>query len=124
VLNTINAIALVLLFYSLCAAQTYEIRLNRPTKIGDRYRISGTGSSFLTRTAAVEGRVVKKQSEAFTVEFEADETVLEFGSNGSLTRESLKVNNCLVRSDGIAKQLFPKGTVIVAMAEGNQFKGR
>jgi hypothetical protein len=57
----------------------------------------------------------------FTVEFLADATVLEVRRDGRIAKESLAIDNSLVRKDGNTKQLVPKGTMVVAAAEdGNQ----
>ena len=117
--NGTTATALVLLFCSLCAAQTYTIRLQRHPKKGDRYRISGSGFSSQKSVVSAEGKVVTDETE-FSAEFGVDGTALELGPDGSLVKEALTINNCLVKRDGTSKQLFPKGALVVAAVEDGQ----
>jgi hypothetical protein len=119
--RTLAASVIVLLLYSLAAAQSYQVRLERPWKVGERHRVSGTGFSSKRMTATAEGRVVSDQTEGFSVEFGMDETVLEYRTDGGIKKETLTVNSCVVRRNASAKQLLPKGTVIVADVEdGNK----
>jgi hypothetical protein len=57
------------------------------------------------------------ETEGFTAEFVADVSVIEFGSDGKLTKEAITISNCRVRKDGSTRQLFPRGTVVVAAVE-------
>lgn len=115
-LKMLLASALTLVFSSLSSAQTYTVRLDRPCKKGERYRISGSASSSVKRTFTAEGKVIT-ETEGFNAEFGADGTAVELGSDGKLIKETLTINYCRVHKDGNTRQPFPKGTVVVTVRE-------
>jgi hypothetical protein len=110
------ASALALVFCSLSSAQTYPVRLERPCKKGERYRISGSASSSQKRTLTAEGKVLT-ETQGFNAEFGADGTAVELASDGKLIKEALTINYLRVHKDGNTRQPFPKGTVVVAAVE-------
>jgi hypothetical protein len=63
---------------------------------------------------------VIEEAEGFNAEFVADAVVLELGPDGELVKEALTINNCRVRRDGATRQLFPRGTVVVAAIENGR----
>jgi hypothetical protein len=51
------------------------------------------------------------------ITFIAEATVLEIREDGRIARESLTIDECLVSSDGRAREVVPRGAVVVASAE-------
>jgi hypothetical protein len=112
--SIIKLAVLGLLWTGLAAAQTYPVQLTRPWREADRYRISATGYPSKKIVATADGKVVDEESDRFDFEFEADGRVLAVRSDGGLAKQSVVVNNCLVRRDGVTRQLLPVGTVVIA----------
>jgi hypothetical protein len=96
------------------------VRLGRPCKKGERYRISGSAFASVRRAASADGRVLADETEGFKAEFAADVAVLELGPEGDLIKEALTISNCRVQRDGSTRQLFPKGTVVVVALENGR----
>ncbi len=106
---------------SVALAQDYEIRLTRPDKVGERFRATVSARTVRKMAMSVGGRVVRKESEAFTLDLEGDVTILAIDKRERASKASCKIIK-LDRVEGEErKELLPKGTVVVtAIEEGKQ----
>jgi hypothetical protein len=116
VFKAVPASALILILCCAASAQTYPVRLTRPWKAGDRYRITATGSLSQKSSTSVNDRVHAHTLNQ-TVDFLADATVLQIRPDGRIAKESLTVNQSLVSGDSLRRQLVPRGTVVTITAE-------
>jgi len=106
------AAALLLFLSFVAAAQTYRVRLTRPWRVGDRYRISATGWTAQESSTTTSRHTLEK-----AVKFLAEGTVLEVRRDGRIATESLTIDECLASSGGRAQRLVPRGAVVVVSAE-------
>lgn len=77
---------------------TYALKPERPFAVGDRYRLTSTGTNTMRFTA--NGHLLAKESESFTWEYEADVTVKAISANGQPTAEEHQVTRLVVVLDG------------------------
>ena len=101
-------------------AQTdYEIRLFRPNKAGDRYRISVTGHQIrqvMLRSAS--GETLRSERASFSVEMAGAVQVLEVDPKGNATRAAITVDT-LVRVIGLQRdELLRPGTLVTEQRAG------
>ncbi|MGB2938275.1 MAG: hypothetical protein WBD05_08805 [Phycisphaerae bacterium] len=113
------AIVLGFCLASAAVAQNYEIRLHRPVKVGQKYRMAASGRAMQEMTRTAGGRVVMNRTDAYSVEFEALATVLETDKNGRPAKLSLTVAKCDKVQGDATKSLVPKEAVIVASVPEN-----
>jgi hypothetical protein len=115
----VNAPLFALLAASLvfCArgyTQDYPIKLHRPFKVGDKFRVEATGSSRQASSVTVDGEIVKREDIDFSAAYEAEETVLEIDDKGRATRLSIKVGK-LTRTEGEkTEEIAEPGAVVIA----------
>lgn len=116
------AVALAVILHSppILYAQEYEIRLNRPTKVGEKYRLSTSGHD-LTRTVVLVGNnPVQQQLEDFSVELVSSITVLESNPRGEILKFALDIEKCVIKVGGVSKPLLPPGSVVIGVRESNR----
>jgi hypothetical protein len=107
-------LAVGLVFCTGARAQDYPIKLDRPFKVGDKFRVEATGTSKQSSTVTVDGEIVKREDIDFTAAYEAEETVLEVDDKGRATRVSIKVSK-LTRTEGEkTEDLVEPGAVVIA----------
>lgn len=97
----------------------YEVKLFRPSKAGDRYKISATGHQI--REVALRsgtGETLKNQREMFSVEMAGAVEVLEVDPKGNVTRASITMDK-LIRIDGNQRdELVSPGTKVIERRVG------
>ncbi len=99
-------------------AADYEIRLHRPVRAGERFRISATGSHAEKTVIKTGGELFREDRENFTAAFDAVVTVLATDAKGGATRESVAVLKGEKTEAFDRKDLVPAGTVVVASLKG------
>jgi hypothetical protein len=114
--STFAGAALGLWLAAAAAAQDYPIRLDRPVKPGEKHRLEAKAVRSLARTTAVSGRVVQRRGDAFALEIDSVVTVIETDARGGATKESHAVARCVQIRGDARRELFPKGTVLLARA--------
>jgi hypothetical protein len=110
---------LALLFAGACFAQAdYEIRLARPGKKGDRYRIEASGEQLRRVALRSGGQTIPGSSEGFKVELTGEATVLEADAKGNVTRAQVRVDT-LVRVVGLQRdEMLGAGTLVTESRAG------
>lgn len=98
----------------LAPPQAFEIRLDRPLKAGQRFKVSVTAHQLQEMSVESAGKKVRNDRKEFDVEYSGEETILEVGSNGKVVKASHQIETLLKISDGKKKSLLDKGTVVVA----------
>ncbi len=93
-------------------AEQYEVRLMRPAKAGDAYRMQAACRQSERMKLIRDGQEVKTMNVEFSLEFEAGVKILEVDKTGDITKFSLSVAN-FVKTQGEAKRrLIPKESLI------------
>jgi hypothetical protein len=100
--------------------QDYEIRLDRPTAAGTRYRLSTTGHEVLRTKVTTGDKTLKEDEEGFTLELVADVTDLELSAKGRPTRKSFTVVSSKLTEGGSSKTLLPAGSAVLVFLQGGR----
>src|SRR5256885_2169389 len=109
------AAALSILLCSLSAtAQDYEIRLEQPSKAGDKYSLSADGRQRVRMKLTSGEQVVRDIDDGFTLELTAEATVLTVDASSMATSKSFTITSSKLIKDGVAKPLLPDGSVVLA----------
>lgn len=101
-------------------AQDYEIRLQRPMKVGQEFQVSATGRESQKATVSVGGQVVKNENQESAIEIEASVKVLEIDKNGTPSKESLVIGKCLAVKGETRTPLAPADAVVTASLVNNE----
>jgi len=119
-LRSLFLAALIISAVSTCAAADYEIRFQRPVAVGDTYHATGTGSDEQSMIASVDGQVVQKREEKYSVEYAADCEVLALTPTGRAAKAKLTITKLVRTSGGQTTELLPAGTVVTAEHVGRR----
>lgn len=95
-------------------AQDYEIRLERPSKAGDKYSLSAIGSQRLRLKLTSGKQIVREMDDAFTLELTAEATVLTVDAGSSATSKSFTITSSKLTKNGATKPLLPNGSIVLA----------
>ena len=95
------------------ADDTYVIRLTRPSKVGDRYRVDTTGTQNERERITIGGQVQKEEKD-LSVHLVAVETVLAVDSSATPTRYEYLIETCRRTSAGKTEELLSPGHKVVA----------
>jgi len=119
----LRAIALAIFLFSPSAQaeeQAYTIRLSRPTKVGDRFRLIAN-SRHAERVAIFIGEVpVKTRIDDYNVELNGTLTALEVARNGNVGKSALVIEKLMFTSGGETKALFGSGTTAIVSDNGER----
>ncbi|QOV89866.1 hypothetical protein [Humisphaera borealis] len=95
------------------AAQKYDIKLARPSKVGDKFRLEAVGATRKRLVAVANGEEQKPQDELLGVSVDGVVKVLEVNKDGVETRLSLTIETCIASVGKQQLPLLPAGTVVV-----------
>jgi hypothetical protein len=101
----------------IAGAQEYEIKLHRPAKVDQRFRVTAVGREFSDMKVVAEGVILKNQHNEFDLEYEGEMTVLGVGGNGRANSQSHKVIRLVKTMAGEKKTLLEPGTIVKAYRE-------
>jgi len=101
-------------------AEDYEILLERPAKVGQKYELAVSGERSSETTTSMQGKVVREEKTALSAMFEGTVTVLKIDE---LKRESelkVVVSKCSKKVDGndTAQEVLAKGVEFVVRLKG------
>jgi len=99
-------------------AQDYQIQIHRPMKVGEQYQVQVSGTQSESMTVTSNGNPVKDKREDFTVDYKSVEKVDEVDSIGRETKTTSTIEKLVKTEGGVAKELLPKGTVVVSSLSG------
>jgi hypothetical protein len=102
----------------LATAQDYEIRLEQPSKVGDKYSLSATGSQRVKVKFTSGDQVVRNVDDGFTLELTAEATVLTVDATSTAISKSFTIISSKLIKDGITKPLLPNGSIVLAKLQG------
>lgn len=108
-------VSLLTLLSTAAFAQDYAIKLHRPDKVGETYKISSTGKQSQAMNMTVNGTPQKNDNKSIEVQFEGTEKIVEVSASGEATKEVVTVDKLTMATGGAAAtDVLPKGTVINA----------
>lgn len=103
------------------AADTYAIKISRPSKVGERYGLTATVSDQRAGTFTVAGKEPRRQSADVKLALAGEVTVLEVSPRGRETKVSCAVTRCeLTPPDGKVVPLVRPGQVLSAAWQGKE----
>jgi hypothetical protein len=98
---------------STASAQDYEIRLARPQKVGDLYRISAT-THWLQRVTIISAEGTENHRDEFSGLLEGSLKVLAVDARGQPTSLHLVVGKCVKKVGDTEQNLLPRESVVMA----------
>ena len=102
--------------------EKYEVRLTRPDAVGDKFKLSGEGA-LIRKTVMTLGDNRREQEPSGSgIRLDATAEVLAVTPKGKITKLSLAVERCLRVSGPEEAELLPKGSVVIAQADGKRTK--
>ena len=108
---------------TLLAEEDYEIRLNRPDKPGDQFKVFATGHSSLEMQFLSGADVMKEMKNDFSVEYEATRKVLAVEpAAGRPTKVRDTVAKAVVIRGKNRSDIAAKGAVLTASLENKKNK--
>ena len=109
-------LALVLPVTALPAADDYVIRLTRPSKVGERYRVDAKGTERNQERLTVGGQVQNDDSD-ISVHLIAVATVLAVDNASQATRIEYLIETCKKTSSGATEKVLSAGRRVVAESD-------
>lgn len=101
-------------------AQDYEIRIERPHKAGDQFKVSSTTKMSQSSSQTFNDGAPQGGTREYTVQFEGVEKVLEVDAQGRETKATLTVSKFTMTEAGVSRDLADKGTIINCSVADNK----
>ena len=98
----------------------FILKFDRPLTAGLKYKMAAVGT-VNTRTT-LDGKELAKQTVKMTYDYVGLVTVKAVHTSGKATKLELKIVKLKVTKGGDAKELLPKDTIVIAVAEGDKEK--
>jgi hypothetical protein len=102
------------------AAQDYEIKMDRPHKVGDEYAFTSKGQSDDSSTITLGEKKVSDETKGFSYEIEARAKVLEVNEVGSPRKLSLTITKCTRTEGGKTVRIVEKSKTVVVFRKDKQ----
>lgn len=110
----------VLALAAFAAAEDYQIQLHRPGKPGDRCRVARAIEFHQSTVMKSEGQEMKRESKRYTVDFEAEVTILDVNKSGGTTSESCKIIKCVKTEGDLQDRILDPGDMLTATLAGKE----
>src|SRR4051812_25695705 len=122
-----SRIAVLLLLLATAPARAaddekYEIKLDRPDVVGDKFKIEAEGAMIRRAAMVLDDKRREEDPVGMGIKLEGTMEVLAATPKGKATKLSVTVESCVRVSGPDEKELLPKGAVIIAEADGNDTK--
>ena len=95
----------------------YEIKLHRPGKAGEHYRLTSVGHDTKTATTTPEGGAPRVSRQELGVELEGTVTILEVAADG-VHKAEIRVRRASSEDNGKRGELLPAGSVVLEQRSG------
>jgi hypothetical protein len=105
--------ALVFLTFSLHAEESYEVRLHRPVKVGEKYNLAAKVGVKVTTRMTMNADDVKEETLVAGCQLLGELKVLATTPKGMLKELRLKIREAESFQDGVKADLFKAGDVIL-----------
>ena len=96
---------------SAVAAESYEIHIERPSKVGEKLDINASGTEKRQSVVTVSGRRVNQEVQTLEGSLDARVTVLAV-TNGQPSKVRIEVRSMSVKKNGKDTPALPKGAVV------------
>jgi hypothetical protein len=110
-------IPLILTCAAAFAADEYDLRLDRPSKPGDRTSVTGSCQTKQVMQVKVDGKVAKNERVEIAVEYEVEREVLAVNEAGKPTHDRVKVLKIAGSFNGAPATQLKSGDLIESKAE-------
>ncbi len=117
--NTIIAV-LVCGLVGILNAQDFEIKMARPSKVGDTYGVESKGSTEQHIAFTVDGEAAPPQNEMTSAVLKAKAEVLAVTALGKESKVRFTVASLSKIVDGKAEEVLPAGTVVIGVHRGKK----
>src|SRR5205823_7986399 len=94
------------------SAETYDVKLEHLSKVGDKYHLTATGSKNDQMRVFVDGKT-NSQKTSIIADLRGAVEVLAVDTKGHETKLACKMERCLVRRAGVQTELFAKGKTVI-----------
>jgi hypothetical protein len=94
-------------------AEDFEIRIHRPLREGDKYKLSASGRSTENSAILRDGKIERESKTDFTAQLEAVATVLTV-DHGKAIKQSLAVSKLTRTEEGRTKTILENATVLAS----------
>lgn len=96
------------------AEDAYVIKLSRPSKVGDRFRVDAVGAIRTKTVVRTEGEDARTINSAYGISVDGTVKVLAVNAQGMETKMALTVATCTATAGDEQIRMFPEGTVVTA----------
>jgi len=100
--------------------KAYTIKLSRPSKVGDRYRLMTRGSDHNSLVVKANGQTVQQENEALGVQLVGVVTVLAVDQQGAVLKKSILIEKFVMTKNGTTSRPLAKGSVVIAESQGGK----
>lgn len=105
---------------ALMADEDYVVRLTRPKKVGDRYRLDAKGTSRERQRVTVGDRSPQDDEKELSVHLVAEAKVLAVDARLEASRIEYRIESCRKSSSGKTEDVLPAGRTVVAESRGGE----
>lgn len=107
-------LALIAAATTLSADESYVIRLTRPRRVGDRYRLDAKGTDRKRQRVTVGGQPAGNEEKELSVHLIAAATVLTVDRQSNPLRVEYRIEICQRSSLGKTEEVLPAGRKVIA----------
>ena len=107
-------VIITLLFSPALFAQDYEIKLDRPDKVGDQYQLDATAGQVQDLSVTANGNPVKNDKKDITGHCTGVLKILEVDDKQRQTKTTLTIDKFTKTEGGVDSELLPQGTVVTS----------
>ena len=100
--------------------QEYEIRMHRPVKVGEKFRITVAAKELRETSVTANGNPVRSEKEDRSVKFNGVVEILEVEAKGRPVKISATVEKLVKNEAGASSEVAPKDAVIVVSLDGRK----
>ena len=100
--------------------KTYKIKLERPSKVGEKADVSVTATMTETATFSFKDREPEKSVTSTAITLEGHGETLAIDSHGWETKASLKLTKTEINRDGKTTTILPAGTLLEVSLDGDK----
>jgi hypothetical protein len=97
---------------ALPANESYVVRLTRPKKVGDRYRVDVKGANKERQRVTVGGQLAGNEEKELSVHLIATATVRAVDARSNPSRIEYRIESCQMSAAGKTEEVLPAGRMV------------
>lgn len=101
--------------------QKYAIKLDRPSKVGDQFKVDVIGATQEKMQVAIEGEEPRTVDATLGIQASGTAKLLELSPAGNATKLNFTIEKCTATVGKESHPLLPKGTVLVVAWDKERF---